>query len=406
LITRAVKTKEFEGFVKNRLAQLMAGFWAIPLVLAMRLSRPIRLIQICGIRSDRIGHFVADSVEQKARTINPTQNSSTYYFLQGIPTNLQWETMVRRSLPNLKGKWLSYVFFWNRKIPGGRVHNLESSKTGSRDIEGLFQRFDCSFPFTKEEDKICKKWLESKSWHEGEPFVTLLVRDSTYLKHVNPEQDWSYHNYRDSNIESYIPSVKWLTQKNVWVLRMGKHVSGQLSLKEDRYIDYAYDVEKSDLLDMWLFANSSAIISTASGPDCLGGVYKKPILFVNALPLLDLASFFDMTWVPKNLLWKKSGENLTLSETIQNTYYTSHEYEANGIEIEDLSTEVITQSVIEFWQKTSNTQKDSAGDVDTQRLFWKIFTENPKFKEKHKVVHKNAKVGTFWLSTMGERYLR
>lgn len=406
MITRAVKTKEFEGFVKNRLAQLMAGFWAIPLVLAMRLSRPIRLIKICEIRSDRIGHFVADSAEQKARTMKSTPNVSTYYFLQGIPANLQWETMVRRSLPNLKGKWLSYVFFWNRKIPGGRVHNLESSKTESRDIEGLFQRLDCSFPFTKEEDKICQKWLESKGWHKGEPFVTLLVRDSTYLKHVNPKQDWSYHNYRDSDIQSYVPAINWLTKNRIWVLRMGKHMSYQLLLEDNRFIEYAYDIEKSDLLDIWLFANSTAIISTGTGLDYLGGIYRKPILFLNALPLLDLASFFDMTWVPKNLLWKKSREILTLSETIQNTYYTSREYEANGIEIEDLSTEVITQSVIEFWQKTTNAQKDAAGDIDSQRLFWTIFAENPKFGEKHKAVHKNARVGTFWLSTIGQKYLR
>ena len=127
---------------------------------------------------------------------------------------------------------------------------------------------------------------------------------------------------------------------------------------------------------------------------------------MNALPLVNLASYFDMTWVPKNLVWKKSGETLTLSETIQNTYYHSHEYESNGIEVENLSTKIITQSVIEFWQKTSNTKKDSAGDIDTQRLFWAIFTENPKFREKHNVVHKNARVGAFWLSTMGQKYLR
>ena len=390
----------------NRLVQVLAGFWAIPLVLTMRLLRPIRLIQICGIHSTRIGHFVADSAEQKARTMKSTPNVSTYYFLQGIPANQQWETMVRRNLPNLKGKWLSYVFFWNRKIPGGRVHSLESSKTESRDIEGLFQQLDCTFPFTKGEDETCKKWLESKGWHDGDPFVTLLVRDSTYLECLEPEKDWSYHNYRDSKIESYIPAIKWLTKKNVWVLRMGKHASEQFFLKENKFIDYAFDTEKSDLLDIWLFANSAAIISTGSGLDYLGGIYKKPILFVNALPLMDLASFFDMTWVPKNLLWKKSREILTLSETIQNTYYTSGEYEANGIEIEDLSTEVITQSVIEFWQKTTNAQKDAAGDVDSQRLFWTIFAENPKFGEKHKAVHKNARVGTFWLSTMGQKYLR
>jgi putative glycosyltransferase (TIGR04372 family) len=126
-----------------------------------------------------------------------------------------------------------------------------------------------------------------------------------------------------------VPAIDWLTDKYVWALRMGKLMSNQLVLEENRFIDYAHDVEKSDLLDIWLFANSTAIISTGTGLDYLGGIYRKPILFLNALPLLDLASYFDLTWVPKNLVWKKSGENLTLSESIENTYYTSEEYESN-----------------------------------------------------------------------------
>jgi hypothetical protein len=145
------------GLVKNRLTNALSGIWAIPLVFTMRLVRPIRLIQICGILSSRIGHFVADSAEQKVKATNLNPNVSTLFFLQGTPANVQWETMVRRTLPNLRGNWLSYVFKWNQKIPGGRIHTLESSQSESRDTEGYFQKYDCSFPFTREENDSCKK---------------------------------------------------------------------------------------------------------------------------------------------------------------------------------------------------------------------------------------------------------
>lgn len=395
-----------ETDLRYRYRLAASSIWAIPFALLIRLIRPFIVIRICGIRSDRIGHFVADIAEHIGREKIKSPRTFNFYFFKGPISNTHWESMAKRSSLKVLGNWLRYLDDWSGIITGGSLHTINTSLTDSRDIEGLFHRFNCSIPFLPSEDAGCEDWLISKGWTKGEPFVVLLVRDSAYLSQYNSNYDWSYHSYRDSDIKTCIPAIEWLASQGVWVLRMGKSMATRIHSKSNRIVDYTFDPKKSDLLDIWLFANSSAIISTASGLDYLGGIYRKPILFVNALPLLDLASFFDMTWVPKNLVWKQSGEILTLSETIQNTYYTSCEYEANGIEIEDLSTEVITQSVIEFWQKTTNTEKDSAGDIDTQRLFWEIFIENPKFREKHKVVHKNARVGTFWLTTMGERYLK
>ncbi len=382
------------------------AYWAIPATFLMRATRPLITIRICGIRSDRIGHFVTDIAEHIGRENIKPARTLNFYFLRGPISNTQWELMIKRSSLRVLGDWLGYIDGWNRIIPGGGLHTMSSSLTGSRDLEGLFQKFDCTIPFLPTEEANCEAWLETKGWTKGEPFVVLHVRDSEYLKKNYPNYDWNYHSYRDSDIRTYLPAMEWLASHGVWVLRMGKSMALPLQSNSHKIVDYAFDSGKSDLLDIWLFSNSSGIISTASGLDYLGGIYRKPILFVNALPLLSLASFFDMTWVPKNLVWKESGEILTLSETIQNTYYSSHDYESNGIDVEDLSTEVITQSVIEFWQKTANSQRDSAGAIDTQRAFWAIFTENPRFREGHKFVHKNARIGTFWLSTMGQRYLR
>ncbi len=395
-----------ETDLRYRYRLAASAIWAIPSALLIRLIRPLMIIRICGIQSDRIGHFVSDISEQIGREEIKSPRTFNFYFLKGPISNTQWELMARRSSLKVLGNWLRYLDDWSRIIPGGGLHTINSSLTGSRDIEGLLQRFDCSIPFLPSEDASCEDWLKSKGWRKGEPFVVILVRDSAYLNQNHSNYDWSYHSYRDSDIKTYIPAIEWLASQGVWVLRMGKSMANRIQTKSHRIIDYAFESKKSDLLDIWLFANSSAIISTASGLDYLGGIYRKPILFVNALPLLDIASFFDMTWVSKKLVWKNSREVLTLSDTIQNTYYSSRDYESNGIEVEDLSTEVIAQSVMEFWQKINKIQKDSAEDIEAQRQFWAIFSENPKFIGMHKTVHKNARVGTFWLSTMGQKYLR
>ena len=123
------------------------------MVFTIRALRRLILIQLCGIRADRIGHFVADSAEQFVRFPSYGAKTLTLYFLQGESANAQWELMVRRNLPNLKGNWLSYVAFWNKRIPGGHIHDLKSSLTRSRDLQGLFQENDVAFSFTKSEDE-------------------------------------------------------------------------------------------------------------------------------------------------------------------------------------------------------------------------------------------------------------
>jgi hypothetical protein len=53
--------------MKARVLRLVNGIWAIPAILMMRFSRRFILLQLCGIRADRIEHFVSDSAEQFVR---------------------------------------------------------------------------------------------------------------------------------------------------------------------------------------------------------------------------------------------------------------------------------------------------------------------------------------------------
>ena len=372
----------------------------------MRIFRKFILIQLCGIRADRIGHFVDDSAEQFVRFPLYGSKILTLYFLQGRSSNSQWELMVRRNLPNLRGKWLSYIAFWNKKIPGGEAHDLKSSLTRSRDLEGLFQKNDVAFTFTKSEDEACRNWLKLKGWQDGEPFVALLVRDSNYLQITKPDKNWDYHNYRNSEIKDYVPAIQWLLENRVWVLRMGRHSKDKLEINKDRFVDYSSESSKSDLLDIWLFANATAIISTATGLDCLGGLYRKPILFLNALPLFALASHFNMTWVPKNLIWHESKKPLNLSQTLKHTYFSDSEYIKNGIEIVCLTENEITESVKEFWQKLHYVTNETRSTIYRQNQFWKTLKTLPNYHEYHHFIHPEARVGSSWLSAQGDKFLQ
>ena len=380
--------------------------WAIPATFIMRIIQPLLTIRICGIQSDRIGHFVADVAEHIGRENIKPPRTFNFYFLRGPISNTQWELMVKRSSLRVLGDWLRYLDDWNRIIPGGSLHTMSSSLTGSRDLEGLFHKFDCTIPFLPSESIHCETWLESKGWTKGEPFVVLLVRDSEYLKNNHSNYDWNYHTYRNSDIRTYLPAMEWLASHGVWVLRMGKSMALPFQSNSHKIVDYAFDSGKSDLLDIWLFSKSSGIISTGSGLDYLGGIYHKPILFLNAMPLFDIATFFNMTWIPKLLRWKGANQNLTLNEVLENSFYDSGQYIEKGIEIINLSEQEILSSVIEFWQQESLGRVSKLNEVELNKSFWQILEASPAFRNSHGWRHPKAKVSSNWLISMGEEFLR
>lgn len=85
----------------------------------------------------------------------------------------------------------------------------------------------------------------------------------------------------------------WLLNKGYFVIRMGSKMLSPMLFTDKNLVDYPFCNEKSDFLDVWLFANCTYAISTATGPDLVAAVYNKPILFINALPIaVEMVMFF------------------------------------------------------------------------------------------------------------------
>jgi putative glycosyltransferase (TIGR04372 family) len=150
------------------------------------------------------------------------------------------------------------------------------------------------FTFSAGEDMKGQLFLSSLGIHEKAPYVCLAVRDSSYLNLEYPNTDWSYHNYRDSHISDYLEMAEFLALQGYFVLRMGRNVSEKLVSSNPRIIDYANLSSRSDFNDVYLFANCEFVISTSTGMDRLGLLFRKPIGLVN-LPLPQEAEFLGDT---------------------------------------------------------------------------------------------------------------
>lgn len=391
--------------LKTLLLLFLQAPWAIPGVIIIRCIRPWRTIRLGTLRSDRIGHFAADAGQQWAMRQEQQSNYQDLYWLPSKTCNSFWAEMVRRNFT--VRPWVKPLDIWNRILPGGAIHHRPTSTTASRDINGWLEKTQAKLPFLPEEDERAKAWLRRQGWQDGEPFVCLLVRDSAYLNTdpLHKKGDWNYHNYRDSDIATYAPAAEWLAEQGAWVLRMGKTMAKPMPSSHTRIIDYAFHPEKSDFLDIWLFAHCTLCITTGTGPDMVGDIYRRPILLLNYIPVCDLFSWSNAIHLSKTLVWQASGIRLTWREYLDHSYHHTNDYPQAGIKIVDLTPEEILAAVEERWQRIQGTWVDTQDNLKRQQEFWKILKSQPDFSEYHGWIHPESRVGATWLRNMGDNFL-
>ncbi len=393
----------------RKINTLIQGVWAIPAVLLIRLIYPIVLIRVGTFYSSRIGHFVADSAQQFIELNSRDSNIIYFYWLDDCTCNKQWAKMVKRNLPVYW--WVKYIDLWNHYLPGGDKHYYGAQQDAdldlhnSRDIEGVLENSGVTMmEFLPDECHEVKLWLKDQGWREGQPFICLLVRDSAYLEHEfsSTELNFDYHSYRNSDIDNYISAMEWVADQGVWVLRMGKKMLKPVQTNHHRIIDYAFLDDKNDLRDIWLFANCDLCISTVCGPDWISDIYRRPILYLNYIPLTDLISWSNSINYPKNLVWSSSGNSLTMEEYLKNGYVSTADYSKAGINIIDLTSDEILEVTQEAWKRINEEWIDTGEDLKLQKLFLEPFLSNSKNtrylgKKHHGYIHPKLRISSIFL---------
>ena len=351
------------------------AIWAIPLVIIMRIIYPFILIRVGTFNTQRVGHFVLDAAHHFIKQHNYKANVVNWYWLPDDVCNKQWATMIKRNFYVFK--FVRGLDRWNKIIPGGKKHSRPFSETNSNDVEGLVAKSkEKMMEFLPSEDKKARQWLQNQGWNNSDSFVCIMVRDSMYMNSDNFQKkvergnyDWSYQSYRNSEVHTFEDAMLWLADNGVYVLRMGKTMSNPLGVKHHRIIDYAFNPERSDLLDIWLFSKCRLCISTGSGADVVSEVYKKPILFLNYLPITGMHIWSDSVHMPKKLFWRKTKKLLSYREYIENNYSRTDEYISSGIDIADLSSSEIMNAIQNRWRKIILDEEESISDIELRESF-------------------------------------
>ena len=301
------------------IAKVLLSLSILPFLILIRFLYPFLLIRIGFLYVERIGHLFADLelyLSEKKLGIEP--QSIDIFFLSGKPANSFAIDLVKRNLNTVNG--MGFIIDLNNFIPFSANHSYKPYviRTSSRDTSGTLKKVIPQLKFSEDENKKGEDFLKSLGLKKDQKFVCFTIRDNQYLKNEFPDIDFSYHSYRDSDISKFYPAFNYLLERGYAVFRMGKHVSSEVKIDNPSFFDYSKSDFRSDFFDIWLMANCSFTVTTGTGIDEVANAFRKPICYVDFLPLLFFNSYNPKTLTtPKTLLNPDTKKPVTLLEMIE-----------------------------------------------------------------------------------------
>ena len=355
---------------------------AIPSVLIIRLIKPWLLVRIGTLISSRIGHFAANTelylCERDAGINAPNRRHiDIFHMADGLICNQQMASMWKKVLRIWPAALLWPICRVNRLISGGESHEIGQNTQQDRDVHNLLSRLPPHLQFSMEEEVRGAAGLLAMGIPTGAQFVCLTVRDSAYLAVHLSGGDFSYHNYRDSDVQNYVLAAEDLGNRGYFVIRMGAKVHSPMKSNHPKIIDYATNGMRSDFMDIYLGAKCTFCISVGTGFDAIPVIFRRPIIQVNAVPL-----GYCYTWGNSPILLTKhhidmdSGCELGLSEIFSRSVgfcLQGSDYESKGVYLIENTPEEIRDVAIEMTERPAGSWQARQNDDALQRRFWAIF---------------------------------
>jgi putative glycosyltransferase (TIGR04372 family) len=355
---------------------------AIPIVVFIRLIRPIYLIRLGLLRIDRIGHLAWDLESYVADCDYKNEHIrrlDLFALLTPEPANHQLLKMWCRVL-NVS-KWVRPLYDANNLLPGGKIHEIivSLSNSGYEYGRNLLTYTPVHIGLTSTEEAQGYDHLKAMGVPKDVPFICVHVRDSSYLAVHDPEQDYSYHNFRDGQIANYMTAVESLAEQGYYVLRLGAVAQGDFCSDNNRVIDYSREY-RTDFLDIFLLKKCEFLIGTNTGVTDVADIFRKPVVKTNMtqffaeIPLCHPKDIF----IPKRIWLKREKRFMTLRELTRSPLWNvtlGEEYEPHDVELIENTPEEIHDAVIEMNKRLKGAWEVTEEDEEKQKEFWSIVLE-------------------------------
>jgi putative glycosyltransferase (TIGR04372 family) len=314
-----------------------------------------------------------------------------FYLSTSRVANKQYLKMWKRRLhviPLIFNPLLESIQKKNESLPGGKTiyyeerldfTSLSNMATNNNITESILKQVNPPISFTSKEETLGQASLRELGIPEGTQFICFHARESVYLDKIYPKRNWSYHDFRDSNIINYLPAVEEMVKRDYYAIRMGSSVKQSLNLGNPQIIDYASNGRWSDFLDIYLSANCRFFILSDTGLSNPPEVFRTSIVYVNdfLFALLNRLSVRNGLFIFKKFYLVKEKRFITFHEILsfKNNgfeYSFNNQIDKGEIKVIDNTEEEILSATLEMDDRLKGTWETNEEDEVLQAHFWSL----------------------------------
>jgi len=352
------------------------GIFILPV---LYLIWPFMHIKLGYLNAARIGDLIihADFFLRRKQLFSVPANTR-HVFFSSLTSNAQLLKMFRRHLTIFTNRWFPRIF--SAILPllehtrFYEVLSMEDCRAYSNAYYG-FNHGTKTLSFNQEEELMGQKGLREMGISETDWYVCIFARDSHYLKTLHQYKDWSYHDYRDSDIDAFRSTIDYIVSLGGYVVRMGYLAGKRLDYKHERVIDYAFDY-RTDFLDVYLPAHCKFYIGTASGCQNLAWLFDVPSVCVNWVPVGMPPFGKNNIYIPKKVKNRKTDEHMSYKYLIRNKSEQMHDgnkFREMGFEYEENSSSDILKLTKEMMERLDGDFEYSEKEQAMTKQYYGLF---------------------------------
>lgn len=249
-----------------------------------------------------------------------------------------------------------------------------------------------------------REMLKKIGVKDSTKIVAIFARDTEYLSNRFPDKNWSYHDYRNADINTYIKSIEYLIKNGYTVIRVGSSVNKKVSFSHEKFIDYPFTNIRSEFLDIIIVYLSKFVIGTTSGAVDTAVVFNKPFLGVNFAPFTESPFGKYDQYIQKKLVDINSNKIIKFKDFIgrdlSNTYNSKKFRSQYDVTYLDNTEDEIFNAVIEFEDRIKDTPSDQNNECSDH-----LNEYHEKYWKKMPCKLINPKISCSWLKKNKDLYI-
>tara|TARA_B100001173_G_scaffold273271_1_gene252223 strand:- start:420 stop:1412 length:993 start_codon:yes stop_codon:yes gene_type:complete len=272
------------------------------------------------------------------------------------------------------------IYNSNRKHELGYYRNLNNLEKylipplSSFDSLNVQDKAEIQLNFTNEEKIYAQKILKKIGINDTSKVVSIIIRDSNYLKKHYKNICWQQHALRNTNFKYFQKSAQLLANKNFKVIVYGDISQKQKNLlKNNKNIFFYSESEiSSPFMDIFLLSRSYFVVSSTTGLDSVPFAFKIPIIEVGVVPFNLQRTYSNLYITLFKIYFSKTlNRNLTMSEIFDNNIHNidGSDMIINEIDFIHPSEDDILDACLEMIDKINNKNDQSLENLEMQKIF-------------------------------------